>query len=257
MKYIESKSNPIIKNALKLCKAPKDVIIIEGERLLLEAIEAEHEPELIFTSCKSAPKKLNNYQSLAYQIPQKIINEMKELNNNVEIISFVKPKIMPPLESKLKSERVILILDRLQDPGNIGTIVRTAEAMGVSTIILLEDSCQKFNRKLIRAAMGSFFRVDIYHKMAFNAVYEQCKGQNFKFLSTNMEGRELFNFNFPEKCAIVLGQEGQGVAENIINKSDNIVSIPMKGHLESLNVAASAAMCLYEWAKQDSIRAKH
>jgi TrmH family RNA methyltransferase len=253
MKYIESRANPIIKEALKQCKAPKDIIIIEGERLLLEAIEAGHELELIFTSKASLPQALEIHQDLAYYVPQKIINEMKELQNNVELVAFVKPKQSLSLADRMGTERVLLILDRLQDPGNIGTIVRTAEAMGVSTVVLLEDGCQKFNRKLIRAAMGSFFRVNIYDKVAFDELYRQARQNNFKFISTNMQGPELFNFNFPEKCAIVLGQEGQGVAENIINKSDNIVSIPMKGELESLNVAASAAMCLYEWAKQASV----
>jgi TrmH family RNA methyltransferase len=125
--------------------------------------------------------------------------------------------------------------------------------MGADAVCCLTGTCSPDNTKVIRAAMGSSFRLPVFCKLQFAELDQSLKKAGFKTICADMKGSSIFNFTFPERCAIFLGQEGQGVEKFIKDKCSIKLAIPMPGQVESLNVAASSAIFLYEWARQQKL----
>ena len=157
--------------------------------------------------------------------------------------------VITNVEDVVKEAAMLVVLDRLQDPGNIGTIMRTSEAMGVSAIILLKDCCNPNNHKVIRAAMGSSFRMPVVSNVDVQNLFKLLNKNGYLTICADMHGQILKEFNFAEKSALFMGQEGKGLSDFIIKNCKSRVAIPMCGEVESLNVATSTAICLYEWAR--------
>ena len=252
MRYIESKANPIIKkaNATILGKTP--LAMIEGKKLLKEAIRSNANIDFILTSEKES-KDLDGLYDKVYQVPQKILNSLSSLQTPPTTISFILFPKVKKLEDTLSQNGLHIVLDRLQDPGNAGTIIRTAEAMGATSIILLKGSCAKNNYKLIRAAMGSAFRLPIYDEISPEELFNLCIKNKIQTVCADMKGEKIKSFKFLEKCVIFFGQEGKGISNYIFENCNSRISIPMPGPVESLNVAISAAICLYEWSSRQPI----
>ncbi len=276
MKYIESRNNPIIKRALKAISNPsaENLIVVEGYKLLGEAFKSGAVPEMIFVEKENA--RLSNYrqpdccqlpqseiseassihksdfsdfENITYLVSRGLMRELSTIQTPNEVIAFLTPSPSPKLEDVAKKSEMLVVLDRLQDPGNIGTIMRTSEAMGASAIILLKGSCNPNNHKVIRAAMGSSFRLPVIANVDVENLFTILNKNGYMTICADMQGTILKNFKFTEKSAIFMGQEGQGLSDFIIEKCKSRVAIPMFGEVESLNVATSAAMCLYEWAR--------
>jgi TrmH family RNA methyltransferase len=280
MKYIESRNNPIIKRALKAISNPsaENLIVVEGHKLLGEAIKSGAKPEMIFVTTEESGL-LSNHSSLSntkhcsllsqpngcqlpqsktfgehlveitYKISKGLMRELSTVQTPNEVIAFLTPSPSPELEDVVTKAEMLVVLDRLQDPGNIGTIMRTSEAMGVSAIILLKGCCNPNNHKVIRAAMGSSFRLPVIANVDVENLFSILNKNGYMTICADMRGTTLKNFKFAEKSALFMGQEGRGLSDFIIDKCKSRIAIPMCGEVESLNVATSAAMCLYEWAR--------
>lgn len=134
-----------------------------------------------------------------------------------------------------------LLLDRIQDPGNLGTIIRTANAAGYEDIYLL-NCTDAFSPKAIRSSMGGVFYVSL-HEGGLEEILTALKG--VKIITADMGGEDVFKFVPPEKFCLCIGNEGNGISEEIANSSDFTVKIPMRESCESLNAAVSAAICMY------------
>ncbi len=146
---------------------------------------------------------------------------------------------------------LIVIAHQLQDPGNLGTIVRTAEAAGASGIALAAHTVDPFNAKTIRASMGSVLRVPLVAVEDLPAFIGRCKEKGFQTAATVLTGdRTLYDLDLTKPTAVFFGQEGAGLPQDIIDDIDINVRIPMAGTIESLNVAVSAAVFLYEALRQ-------
>ena len=290
MKEIESRNNPIIKKALKALSNPnnENLIVVEGQKLLGEAIKSGAKPEMIFVASeengfprsfttarndgynsnwvgnnhnnKNKPNKHKqdelatnkatiNYDNITYKISRGLMRELSTVQTPSDIISFLTPALSPQLEDLVKKSSMLVVLDRLQDPGNIGTIMRTSEAMGVSGILLLKGCCNPNNHKVIRAAMGSSFRIPVLANVEVENLFKVLKNNGYMTICADMEGTILKDFKFSEKSAIFMGQEGQGLSSFILENCKYRIAIPMFGQVESLNVATSTAICLYEWAR--------
>ena len=147
--------------------------------------------------------------------------------------------------SKLRNN--IVVLDRVQDPGNLGTIIRVADAAGYKDIILTKGSVDIYNDKTVRSSMGSLFNMNILY-MEENNLIEHLKENGYKLLVTAL-AEDAVNYNemkLEEKNAVIFGNEGQGASEMIIEKSDQKVIIPIYGSAESLNVAMASGIILYK-----------
>lgn len=240
MEIITSLENKRIKEFSKLLdKKNRDelnMFLVEGEHLveeaskkdcLLEVIKTEDCPlsygvkETIVTY--EVLKKLSNTKS-----PQKIIGVCKKMTS-----------------SKIGNK--VLVLDNIQDPGNLGTIIRSSVAFNVDTIILSEDTVDMYNDKVIRSSEGMLFHIDII-RCNIKEKIEELKNSNYTIFGTRVDnGEELNNINAPEKYALIMGNEGAGVKKDILDLCDKYIYIKMNEKCESLNVGVATSIILYRF----------
>lgn len=146
---------------------------------------------------------------------------------------------------------LFVVLDGVQDPGNVGTIIRTADAVGASGVILLEGTADAYSDKTVRASMGSLFHIPMVEGARAAELLTLMEERGLTLYATALDetAREHFAQDFTRPCAIVLGNEGSGVSEAVLARAEKTY-IPMYGHAESLNVGMSAAIVLYEAVRQ-------
>ena len=214
------------------------LFLIEGEHLVLEAYKNKCLKTLIVEE--------NNSFSLD-------IDTMKVTSNVLKYISKLDsyPKIMGVCYKKKELEigNKVLILDGVQDPGNLGTIIRTAVAFNIDTIILGQDCVDLYNSKVIRSTQGMLFNINILVKNLFEEI-QKLKELNYKIMVTNLNGgKDIKTIEKNDKFAIIVGNEGQGVKKDIIDLSDESIYINMNSKCESLNVAVATGIILYELDK--------
>ena len=146
---------------------------------------------------------------------------------------------------------LIIIAHQLQDPGNLGTIIRTAEAVGASGLVITQNTVDPFNAKAIRASMGSILRLPVVHTGDLTAFIKKCKQKGFQTAATVLTGEKThFDVDLTKPTVVVLGQEGAGLPQDIMPDIDLRIRIPMAATIDSLNVATAAAVILYETMRQ-------
>jgi TrmH family RNA methyltransferase len=163
----------------------------------------------------------------------------------------------PPLEDIFRRQPpLVLILCGLQDPGNVGAIIRVAEAGGATGVIATHGTADPFGWKAMRGGMGSTFRMPIAVKVSTADAVSRAKAAGLRIIATTArEGTPLPECDLGGACAVLLGSEGAGLASDFVNTADGRLSIPMRPPVESLNVAISAALVLYEASRQRATRA--
>ena len=151
------------------------------------------------------------------------------------------------LSELLKGERArLLVLERLQDPGNLGTILRTAEAAGMNGVILSADSVDAFNPKVVRSTMGAILRVPFLYAEDWSAMLDSLKSAGVTLYAAHLQGSVPYTEPcYGERCAILIGNEANGLTDETTAKADVRVRIPMEGQAESLNAAVAAAILMY------------
>ena len=238
-----STQNEKIKNLRKLnnkkFRDENSLFLIEGEHLVLEAYKNGYLKELL----------LEENTSLSINVPTSYLtrNVMKfisELDNPSNIMG-----VCTKLVEQEELENKILVLDNVQDPGNLGTIIRSAVAFNIDTIILSDDTVDLYNSKVIRASQGMIFKINIVRKSLLGVI-PNLKKQGYKIYTTNVKnGKSLKNVEKVSKFAIIMGNEGLGVKESISSLADDFLYIDMAKDCESLNVAVAASIILYELDK--------
>ena len=145
----------------------------------------------------------------------------------------------------------ILVLDRLQDPGNIGTIIRTAEAAGFKGIVLVKGTCDVYSTKVVRAAAGSVLRMPFINADSADEAAGICRSCGKKLIGTSVrDARPFFEVDMSEGTALIIGNEGNGMSEGFHSLTDENVMIPMDGDIESLNAAVAAGIIMYNTKKE-------
>lgn len=141
----------------------------------------------------------------------------------------------------------LLVLEDTADPGNLGTIMRTAEAAGVTGVIMGKGTVDIFNPKVVRSTMGSIFRLPFAYVDDLKAVILGLKRDGISFYATHLKGKESYrDISYSDKAGILIGNEARGLSDEIANLADTYVIIPMQGKVESLNAAVAAALIMYE-----------
>lgn len=167
------------------------------------------------------------------------------------ILLLVKQKKSQIKNMLTKPSPVLLLLDNIQDPGNLGTILRASEGAGITGIIISEDSCDVFNPKVIRSTMGSIFRLDICISTDLETEIKKLKSIGIKIFVTDLEESVDYDMvDFTKSNAIVIGNESKGVSKRIKDLADIHIKIPMLGKVESLNVGVATSILAYEMARQ-------
>lgn len=250
---ISSTSNPQIKNLQKLQKKAKyrresKNFIVEGKKLVEEA--KGHILRVYLSESYLKEEKLEEPLSMEYPVEVVTDNIFFEISDTMTpqgILAVVK---MPEysLDTMLSKEKVSLILlEDLQDPGNLGTIMRTAEGSGMDGIILSKDSVDLFNPKTVRSTMGSIFRVPFYYAKNFMGTMQYLKEQGVVLYAAHLKGSIDFDVHhYADKCGILIGNEANGLTDEAAQTANCLLKIPMEGSLESLNASVAAALMMYK-----------
>jgi RNA methyltransferase, TrmH family len=215
--------------------------LIEGEKLVLEAFSMGLLSEIIYED--KLPSTLSNFES-KYEVDSKVMNKISSLKTPNSIIGVCNiPK------ERNKPSKVIVALDGVQDPGNGGNIIRSCLGFGVEQVLLSKDTFDQYNEKFIRATMGAFFKVGI-SKVDLLDKLKDLKNLGYSIVITSANGKDkVSKIKEIDKTVIVFGSEGHGVSNQIEKIADYQVKIKTSAKLESLNVASSAAIVLYELSK--------
>ncbi|GAA0075805.1 RNA methyltransferase [Clostridium sp. CTA-5] len=259
MIFIESKDNNLYKDTKKLKdrknRNKNNKYVIEGFRLIDEGFKANLDIDYLMLT-KNAYEKIETYlgdeikdKVKIYCISDNLFKDLTSTENPQGIIAVTSMK-----QKKFDvSGDFYLFCDKLQDPGNMGTIIRTAHAAGVNGIILSKGTVDIYNEKTIRATMGSLFYLPIYYDEDLSLI-KNLKQDGFKLVVTSLESSEdFFKEELSGKIILTVGNEGNGVSEEVLNLADSRVKIPMPGGAESLNVAIATSIIIYEKVRQNSI----
>lgn len=262
---IASRQNSRIKLAIKLkqkkFRDETDLFIAEGSRLVEEVLKSDW--QIAFCICDeqalkkervlSIVKKLEAFDCLVCQVNKAIYDKISDTKEPQGILLVVKKKVYP-LQDLIAGDLMptIVLLDRLQDPGNVGTIIRTADAAGCTGIVLLKETVDLFSSKTVRATMGSMFHLPIVTEVSVVEFLDFIKKNQIALYVTALDlaAKLYFQADFNRATAIAFGNEGNGISEALLKHAESKLFIPMPGKAESLNVAAATAIIMYERVRQ-------
>lgn len=251
---ITGKDNKTLKliRSLSKKKGRQDsgLYFVEGTRIVDEALlYAEDSVKYLIASetfCKNNSAFINALDEkgkTVYTSNDKLFNDVCDTETPQGIGAVLKIPDTPPLS--FGDLNFVLILDRVSEPGNLGTIIRTAEAAGVDAILMLKGCADIYSPKVVRSTMGSMFRIPYLTGIELSTVSE-LKSFGFTIVSTSLKKSVLINeSNISGKRAIVIGNEAFGVSDEILSLSDIKIRIPMEGKVESLNAAVAAGISMY------------
>ncbi|WP_064092570.1 TrmH family RNA methyltransferase [Rossellomorea aquimaris] len=247
MKFIQSSKNPVVKQWKKLLiKKERDqsrTYIIEGFHLVEEALKQEDTVlEIISVEGIDLPNKWN-----VDSIPMTLVSEevgkvLSDTETTQGVFAICKQK---EDSANIENAKTLLLLDGLQDPGNIGTIIRTADAAGIDLVVLGKGTADPYNPKVLRSAQGSHFHLPIVRK-DLTEVITLLKEKGVPVYGTTLEnGVEYVTIQPKGSYALIVGNEGSGMSQEVLSLTDQNLYIPIYGKSESLNVAIAAGILLY------------
>ena len=262
MKHIVSRDNPHFKALKKLCQSGRErrkagLIVLDGMHLIQSHAEAGGVPEELVVSERGQNKdEIARYLESCRSdrkialLADVLFDELAVVDSPSGIMALAP---YPKCSRRLNQESDAVLLDGVQDPGNVGSILRSAAAAGFRQVLLSDACAQVWSPKVLRAAMGAHFALDIMECADLNAFLGGYRGQA---VLTTLDERaaSLFDQKLDSPVAWVFGNEGQGVRPELAESVSCGVRIPMPGSIESLNVAAAAAICLFETVRQRQFR---
>lgn len=254
MKQIISKNNQSYKELLclkKNCSKEKHSnIFIEGVRLCKDALSSGAAfVRIIFSKSyydRSDPDEFKDVTDI-YVLEDSLFSKLCSTRNPQGVAAIIKSPVINNLdEITVKADDRFMICESIQDPGNLGSIIRTADAFGFAGIIINSDTVDPFNEKVLRSSMGSIFHIEIIYSMSADDIFLWLRDNGISTYAAHLKGIDLAkDMRFDHPCAIVLGNEGNGITDETTDKCDHLVRIPMKGKAESLNVSVAAAILSY------------
>lgn len=259
MQQITSKENKIIKHIIKLkekkYRKEYNEYIIEGAKIVQEAIQEKAKIKQIIISENAINTDLiqnhlkEELQKIDYiQVPSKIFKLISEVEKPQGILAIIEKEKQE--ENIDVNQDIILALDELQDPGNLGTIIRTADSVGLKQILISKGTTEAYNPKVIRSTMGAIFRVKIIECENLKETLKRLQKNNFKIMVTDLNtDKSIYDIKLQKKV-IIIGNEANGVSEEIKNIADTRAIIPMFGKTESLNASIATGVILYEYVRQ-------
>ena len=259
MQTISSKDNELIKHIKKLKdKKERDLsneYIIEGIKLIQEAIQENAKIKQIII-CDDCEKTESIPKDLMYEIAKqeciyvtnKVFDSITEVMNPQGILAIIE-KQSKEIQIDDKQD-IILALDDIQDPGNLGTILRTADSIGLTQILVSKGTADCYNPKVVRSTMGAIFRVKIIECEDLVKTLKEIKKHKFEIVVSSLQtDNSIYDINYHKKV-IVIGNEANGVKKEIQDLADKKIKIPMLGKTESLNASVATGIILYEYVRQ-------
>ncbi len=260
---ILSRDNPRIKRFARLkdkrsAREEEGLFVLEGARIVFDALR-EDAPlcEAFYT--KSAierfPETVRPLIELlgdsAFEISDEVSEKLSATATSQGVFAICSRLDKTEPLDKIVYGKKFVVLDSLQDPGNVGTILRTADAFGADGVFLC-DCCDVYGPKTVRSTMGSLFRVPFCDTLSAKEAVEKLKGLGAEVLAAVVDGgaEDIKKISFAERCAVVIGNEGNGLSDETVALCDRRITIKMRGSIESLNAATAAAVLLWELSKR-------
>lgn len=236
-----SKSQVSLLQSLQHKKFRKEhgVFLVEGLKSVTEFIQSAYTIETIYHTPAIAPKLLKLSHNInTIEISLTILQKISSLKTPADVIAVIKVPNWPHLKPDTLKNKFSLVLDGIQDPGNMGTIIRTADWFGMQNIICSEDTVDVYNPKVVQATMGSLSRVNVQ----YTNLAAILANTNMPVYGALLNGEDIYNTAFGTEGLIVMGNEGNGLRPEIIERVSKAVTIPRFGGAESLNVAIATAI---------------
>ena len=259
MNVISSKDNEIVKSVKKLKEKKyrdlENAYIVEGIKMVREAIEEKAliRQIIICDDCEksdSIPKELM-YEIAKYDctyVTSKVFKYISEVQTPQGVLAVIE-KNNGDLDINY-NEDIIVALDDIQDPGNLGTILRTVDSVDLTQILVSKGTADCYNPKVVRSSMGAIYRVKVIECEDLLETLKEIKKNKFKILVTSLgDSKNIYKMKYNKKV-LVIGNEANGVEERIMNIADEKIKIPMLGRTESLNAAVATGIVLYEYVRQ-------
>mgnify|MGYP000243088569 CR=1 FL=1 len=261
MKWIESVENPFIKEIKKIKKQPDGKIFIEGINLVESALNSPFvQIEKVLFTEQIIKKGISIFEVLQKKdisiagISENISKKISETVSPQGIFAVARYKAQNIIDLSNTNPTFIVILDRIQDPGNLGTIIRASEAFGAEGILITKGTCNPFSGKALRASAGSIFFIPVIEASVME-IKDFILKNRLNFFITDPYGEKLsFKIDFRKPLAIAFGNEASGVSSEIREIKHTSCKILQEGKTESLNVAISSAVLLYEILRQRSLK---
>ena len=243
---ITSASNKRIKDIQKL-KENKNIkkygrYLIEGKHLVEEALDAKVVEEIIVSESFEEYNIVDSFEGELIKVTDSVLKSMSDTITSQGIIAVCRTV---KKELDINNYSKVLILDKIQDPGNLGTIIRTADAFNFDCIILGKGTTSLYGQKVIRSTQGSNFHIDCFDNMDLVELIDEM--HEFNIFATSLKADKYIEQldNITGKVAVVFGNEGAGVSEEILSKVNNLLKISMPGRAESLNVSIAAGIVMH------------
>ena len=269
LRRIEGRHNPLIKQLRqafsRAALSESGECAIEGLRILEEAIRSGLRFSAVFFRESAEDRADRLLPQIGAHVetvllPDKLFDSVVPSESPQGVAAFVRLKTFSP-EDLIDRKQLgpIIALAGLQDPGNLGTILRSAEAFGSAGVLLLEGTVSPFNSKVIRASAGSIFRLPIAHGLGgaksgadkLAEIGEKLRAQSIRLVATSShKGMPLNEADLKSPAAIFFGNEGSGLPRDLLGKMDEVIAIPHAPQVESLNAGVAASIVLYEAARQ-------
>ena len=260
---IPSAQNPKIKDLLALQEKSKErrkkgLFVVEGRRELLHCVEAGYEPYAVFycpdiISNADFDAVVENCDCNYYEIPQHLYDKVAYRGGTEGVIAELHCKEMNLESLKLKENPLVVILESVEKPGNLGAVLRSADASGVDAVIVCDPLTDMYNPNLIRSSIGAIFTVPVATATSEETI-KWLKDNNIKIYTAQLQDSEwYYDTDMKGATAIVMGTEATGLTTAWRKAADAHIKIPMLGKLDSLNVSVSAAILMFEAVRQRNV----
>ena len=234
--------------------------LIEGWRFVEEATRRGAEIKRVYLQ----PERTTSWEGLVralklkgvpiVEVDEKVMRKMSDTEKPQGILAIVNQSRAKLQEFSFENQPLLLVLDGIQDPGNCGTILRTALAAGIKNVCLTEGTVDLYNPKVLRSTMGTIFSLNIATSCVPEEIIAFCKDKELNLVIGDIEGDDLYSVNLTHPLALVVGNEGNGISIPFRNSAVKRICIPMSNEVESLNVAMATGIILYEIVRQRNIQ---
>ncbi|MCL2408548.1 MAG: RNA methyltransferase [Oscillospiraceae bacterium] len=251
MELITSRKNPLCVHVKKLganraYRQERGEFLCDGAKLLEEAIKSNADITAVFTTADiHLPKGVRIFRAA-----QELLDSLSPLKNAQDVLFTCKMPEPSAFTPDSASAGTHILLDGIQDPGNLGTIIRTANAFGISSVILLDGCADLYSPKTIRASMGAIFRQHVYYTNV-SELKAFSNRSSLEIVGTTLEGADVSGISL-KNAIIAIGSEGQGLSAPVLSMCRELVSIPMSQGCESLNAAVAASIIMWEAVRHET-----
>lgn len=261
MKTIRSRDNAFVKQLVALAHSSRErhkigLTVLDGIHLVRAYIDAQGPPHAIAVAESALAR--DEVGGMLADCPPQIVNVLADKlmadASSLESPAFVIATIATPEARTVPADALVLVLEDVQDPGNVGSMLRSAAAAGITEILLSKTTAFAWSPKVLRAAQGAHFLLNIAEGVDVVEYARIYRGQSLALVPRGDGVERLYDVDMTGPTALVIGNEGSGLSAELINAVSLRVTIPMPGKIESLNAAAAGAICMFEMARQRALR---